>query len=73
MMASLSDADRRLLAMARDASPLEFAQTRFDFYAKRLVELLFRERARNWPETISVEELQRSDQFSRHRIHAAIF
>ena len=65
----LSDADRPLLARVRDTSPLELAQKRFDFHDKRLPELLFRYRARNWPETLSSEEMQRWDQYRRHRIH----
>ena len=67
----LSDADRPLLAKVRDASPQELAQTRFDFHDKRLPELLFRYRARNWPETLSAEEAQRWKQFCRHRIQDA--
>lgn len=65
----LSDADRPLLARVRDASPQELAQTHFDFHDKRLPELLFRYRARNWPETLSAEETQRWEEFCRHRLH----
>jgi exodeoxyribonuclease-1 len=64
----LNDADRPLLANVRDASPQELAQTRFDFHDQRLPELLFRYRARNWPETLSAEEVQRWEQFCRHRL-----
>ncbi len=67
----LSDADRPLLARVRDASEQELAQTHFDFHDARLPELLFRYRARNWPETLSVEEAQRWEQFCRHRIQDA--
>ncbi len=67
----LNNADRPLLANVRDASPQELAQTRFDFHDKRLPELLFRYRARNWPETLSVEEAQRWEQFCRHRLRDA--
>ncbi|MBL1292281.1 MAG: hypothetical protein COB61_000240, partial [Thiotrichales bacterium] len=49
-------------------SKQELAQTRFDFHDKRLPELLFRYRARNWPETLSVEEAQRWENFRRHRL-----
>lgn len=65
----LSDADRPLLARVRDASPQELAQTHFDFHDERLPELLFRYRARNWPETLSAEETQRWEEFCRHRLH----
>lgn len=67
----LNDADRPLLARVRGASPLELAQTRFDFHDQRLPELLFRYRARNWPETLSGEEVQRWDQFRHHRLRDA--
>lgn len=67
----LNDADRPLLANVRDASPQELAQIRFDFHDKWLPELLFRYRARNWPETLSVEEAQRWEQFCRHRLRDA--
>ena len=65
----LNDADRPLLASVRNASPQELAQTHFEFHDERLPELLFRYRARNWPETLSSEEAQRWDQFCRHRIY----
>jgi len=64
----LNDADRPLLAKVRNASPQELAQIRFDFHDERLPELLFRYRARNWPETLSTEDAQRWEQFRRHRI-----
>ena len=64
----LNDEDRPLLVKVRDASPQELAQTRFDFHDERLPELLFRYRARNWPETLSAEEAQRWERFCLHRI-----
>lgn len=64
----LSDADRPLLARVRDASKQELAQTRFDFHDQRLPELLFRYRARNWPETLSADEAQRWENFCHHRL-----
>lgn len=67
----LNDADRPLLANVRDASPQDLAQTRFDFHDQRLPELLFRYRARNWPEALSAEEVQRWEQFRRHRLQDA--
>ena len=41
----------------------------YDFRDERLPELLFRYRARNWPETLSVEETQRWEELCYHRIH----
>ncbi len=64
----LNDSDRPLLDKVRDASKQALAQTHFDFQDARYPELLFRYRARNWPETLSVEETQRWEQFCRHRI-----
>ena len=37
------------------------------FHDPRLPELLFRYRARNWPETLSVQEAQRWEDFCCHR------
>ncbi len=67
----LNDANRPLLASVRDSSPQDLAQTDFDFHDERLPELLFRYRARNWPETLSEEEAQRWEQFCLHRIQDA--
>ncbi len=67
----LGDADRALLARVRAASPVALAQSRFDFQDQRLPELLFRYRARHWPETLSTAEAQRWEQFRRHRLQDA--
>ena len=40
----------------RTHTPQELASIDFDFQDKRLPELLFRYRARNWPESLSAEE-----------------
>ncbi len=64
----IRDADRPLLVKVRDASPQELAQTRFDFDDERLPELLFRYRARNWPETLSGGEKRRWGDFCRSRL-----
>ncbi len=65
----LNDADRNRLARVRSASAQELASTDFHFQDQRLPELLFRYRARNWPETLSAQEQQRWEQLCRHRIH----
>ncbi len=67
----LGDADRALLIRVRDASPRELATTRFDFHDTRLSELLFRYRARNWPETLSPEEARRWERFCHRRLRDA--
>ena len=50
------NADKRLIQEVRDASPAELRDRRFAFSDPRLPELLFRYRARNWPEILSEEE-----------------
>ena len=61
--------DRSLFADIRAASPQELSHACYDFRDERLPELLFRYRARNWPETLSVGETQRWKEFCCHRIH----
>jgi len=51
--------DRRQLTQLRALSPQQLAQTRASFDDVRLEELLFRYRARNFPESLSAEETQR--------------
>ena len=46
-------------------------QTRFNFHDKQLPELLFRFRARTWPETLSTEEAHQWEQFCRHHLQDA--
>lgn len=50
------NADKRLIQEVRDASPAELRDRRFAFSDPRLPELLFRYRARNWPEILNEEE-----------------
>ncbi|SDX94822.1 exodeoxyribonuclease I [Nitrosomonas sp. Nm33] len=54
-----SESDRILMTAVRDASPWQLTHNHFNFQDKRLHELLFRYRARNWPDTLSAKELQR--------------
>jgi exodeoxyribonuclease-1 len=54
-----SENDRILMSAVRNASPRQLTHHHFDFQDKRLHELLFRYRARNWPDTLSANELQR--------------
>ena len=55
----LSNADAASLGQIRAASPKQLAKMQFDFHDKRLPELLFRYRARNWPETLESVEVER--------------
>lgn len=66
-----NDSDHALLARVRDASKQELAKIHFDFHDERLPELLFRYRARNWPETLSGDEIQRWKHFCHHRLQDA--
>ena len=49
-------ADRRLIQEVRDCSPAELRDRRFGFSDPRLPELLFRYRARNWPDILTESE-----------------
>lgn len=63
-----SDADKRLLHRVRSAPPgeLETLGPRFD--DPRYAELLFRYRARNWPESLGFEDLARWNDYRRLRL-----
>jgi len=51
--------DRRQLTQLRALSPQQLAQASYHFDDKRLLELLFRYRARNFPDTLSEDETAR--------------
>jgi len=51
-----NDDDRKLIQQVGQSTPSELADGYFPFHDKRLPELLWRYRARNWPESLSVEE-----------------
>lgn len=57
--AFLGSHDRALCDRLRAKTPEALAQTDFEFEDRRLPELLFRYRARNWPETLNNEETER--------------
>jgi exodeoxyribonuclease-1 len=60
----VGDADRRRLLRVRGLSPADLARERVGFDDPRLEEIVFRYRARNWPETLTVEE---SERWEAHR------
>jgi len=64
----LSDHDRRLCERVRATPPEHLGRRRFDFESPKLHELLFRYRARNWPETLTSEERARWDAYRVHRL-----
>jgi len=63
-----SDHDKREMSRVRATAPDALADTRFDFHDKRLPEMLFRYRARNYPESLTVNEQQRWQVFCAERL-----
>jgi exodeoxyribonuclease-1 len=61
--------DRRTLQRLRELSPAQLAGKRVAFSDGRLEELLFRYRARNFPETLSDDERQRWEAHRAERLH----
>lgn len=61
------EADKKLMAQVRRSSPAELATKTFAFKDTRLSELLFRYRARNFPETLSSLEYQKWRSFCHLR------
>jgi exodeoxyribonuclease-1 len=64
----LPDSDKRLLREVRATPPEQLGQRKFDFRDSRYAELLFRYRARNWPETLAPEEQARWESFRLERL-----
>ncbi|MEO4046085.1 exodeoxyribonuclease I [Pseudomonas sp. CAU 1711] len=64
----LGERDRRLCERVRQSSPEQLARDTWAFADERLPELLFRYRARNFPETLSKLEVQRWHEFCRQRL-----
>jgi exodeoxyribonuclease-1 len=64
----LSDGDRRTLDGLLGLSPAELAHAEPRFEDPRLPEMLFRYRARNWPETLSPDEQETWDAYRLDRL-----
>ena len=64
----LDDADKRKFATVRSLSPHMLGSHPFEFRDPRMPELLFRYRARNWPETLTPDERVRWDDYRRNRL-----
>jgi exodeoxyribonuclease-1 len=64
----LPDSDKRLLRDVRGTPPEQLGQKTFAFRDPRYAELLFRYRARNWPETLSAGEHERWEMFLQQRL-----
>ena len=63
-----SDADKLRMARLREMGPDELALQKPDFDDPRLPEMLFRYRARNFPESLSGAEIDRWEAFRRQRL-----
>lgn len=64
----LADGDRRRFADVRGTPPEALGARDFGFQDPRLPELLFRYRARNWPQTLNADERARWDAYRRERL-----
>jgi exodeoxyribonuclease I len=64
----LGDRDRRLCEQVRQASAAQLAHGNWAFSDERLPELLFRYRARNFPDSLSAAELERWREFCWSRL-----
>ena len=64
----LQEGDRRKFADVRSMPPEALALRDFAFKDARLPELLFRYRARNWPQSLSVEDADRWNDYRRTRL-----
>lgn len=65
----IGDGDKRLFADVRATPPEALGARVFAFRDSRLPELLFRYRARNWPQTLTPDERTRWDEYRRLRLH----
>ncbi len=63
----VGDGDRRRCAEVRATPPDQLGTRAFGFQDPRLTELLFRYRARNWPDTLDHDERSRWDAYRRQR------
>jgi len=66
-----SDDDRQRMLDIRHTPPAELAQLNLNFDDDRLPELLFRYRARNYPQTLDAREQQRWQEYKRDRFTRA--
>ena len=64
----IGDADKRLFAQVRGTPPHLLAKAQYAFRDARLPELLFRYRARNWPDSLLPAERERWNDYRRERL-----
>jgi exodeoxyribonuclease-1 len=67
----LPDTDKHLLRAVRETPPEQLGTRAFPFRDPRYPELLFRYRARNWPETLDAAESERWNTFRQRRLDTA--
>ncbi|RZA22032.1 MAG: exodeoxyribonuclease I [Lysobacteraceae bacterium] len=65
----IGDSDKRLFAQVRGTPPHLLAKAQYAFRDTRLPELLFRYRARNWPDSLLPAERERWNAYRRQRLH----
>lgn len=68
----ISDTDRRMLAMIREADASMLATTQWPLRDQRLVDMLPRYRARNFPESLAPAERTQWDDYCRKRLGGAV-
>ncbi|MDR7098745.1 exodeoxyribonuclease-1 [Lysobacter niabensis] len=64
----MGDGDKRVFAEVRATPPQALGMKTFGFRDTRLPELLFRYRARNWPDTLSTDERAQWNDYRRRRL-----
>ena len=64
----IGDGDKRLMAQVRGTPPHLLAKAQYAFRDHRLPELLFRYRARNWPDSLLPGERDRWNAYRRERL-----
>lgn len=64
----IGDGDKRLFAQVRTTPPEALGLAEFGFRDTRLPEMLFRYRARNWPQTLTAQERSRWNDYRRTRL-----
>jgi len=63
-----SDHDKNLMAKIHKLDPFQLAEKSFDFQDERLDKMLFRYRARNYPESLLENEKETWQEFCQHRL-----
>ncbi|HJR73459.1 MAG TPA: exodeoxyribonuclease I [Luteimonas sp.] len=64
----IGDGDKGKFAQVRSTPPDQLGERDFGFQDPRLIDLLFRYRARNWPQTLTVEERNAWNAYRRLRL-----